>query len=627
MKRILIIVVGLALLEGAGSAAFRMGWLSSLGLGTPGTTLAGDAGLSAPAAASGGPVSPAIGTGAASVPPSAPGTETPSPTFNGNLASSDWGGRIGIVTGFELGNDRASRLIDGQPRLWESEWEGPPKEIVVSFFEREPALVDAVLITSEDDPTPANAAKEVEIYTSTTSSTAGFVKVAAATLPPVADGKIPFDPVDTKFVKIRLVKNQSGGTRFDIREIKVMEAQRTGYLPLLTRYPEILGPLAPGAGGAPLTAPAAGPACEPTAAPLTPGPDKSRKVMVLTSSTSGNDVDACDGFRIKHDRKERGGANLPGLSVVDDITMQLLRADLARPWLLADKQGFDTVVLEQVCGEHTSMTPFFEHALAPWIAAGHKLIIHGADECAPGPDHSWLPYRIKTDNPGAQGARGDALKIVQDNWMAHNRKGRPGFVDTNAWLAGAEEFKNELGDSNVFAAWDANWCGHLVVENAAGVFGFTEVHARYGRGLIIYGGFDVDMSGTTGYDLMIAHELAQGFNPDNLPCSTRLGSVAITTEPQFVTRGVQPGQTYAYPLTLLSILKYQGGVTLSATASPAVAGLQARFEPVAVSDEHKATMTLPPGMEPAPVAIEVKGTSADGTDSTLCLQIGPPTSG
>ncbi len=295
--------------------------------------------------------------------------------------------------------------------------------------------------------------------------------------------------------------------------------------------------------------------------------------------------------------------------------------------MLAD---YDTVLFEQIC-DFKNMSPRFLPALVAWVAAGHKLIIHDSDKCGGNLiDYSWLPYKIKTDIPGALGAPGSVLKVLENNWMAHTLRSRPGFVDAAAWVA-LKPPANELGDSNAVTEWQPGWCGHMVVRNANGIFGFVQAYAHYGRGLILWDGFDIDMNGTKWHDIVRAQQLAQGFNTDNLPCSIKVGSFAVTTEPRLVTRGVQAGQTYTYPLALLSNLGYKGTVSLSAAPTPAMPGLQARFEPATVEvtslQESAFTVTLPAGGAVKPFAIEVKGTATDGKTNSLCLQLGPTKAG
>ncbi len=323
----------------------------------------------------------------------------------------------------------------------------------------------------------------------------------------------------------------------------------------------------------------------------------------------------------------------PDLAVFDGVQVDVIVSLMARPYHLSEAYGYDTVVLEQVSAmDNIPLSTAFTRALGPWVAAGHKLIIQDSDKQQP-PPYTWLPYRFKVNSPGAAGAPGEYLRILENNWMVHNQRGRPGFIDTGAWEANdfAAKHRNELGDTNTVVEWDPRWCGHIAVRNVNNVFGFGLAYAHYGRGLIIYNGFDIDMTGTTGYDVILARELAQGFDPDNLPCSARMGDFVVTTESRLLYRPVVPGRTISYPLTLLSNQGFKSEVTLSASSSPSVDGIQVRFEPakVAVTDLHQVgfTLTVPPGAAQKALAVEVKGTAADGKTNTLCLQLGPPRGG
>ena len=135
----------------------------------------------------------------------------------------------------------------------------------------------------------------------------------------------------------------------------------------------------------------------------------------------------------------------------------------AKPVLLLPAVGFDTVVLAQVCNIKTSVSDTFKKALIPWIAAGHKLIIHDSDTCGGGsiPDYSFLPYPFATSNPGAQGAKGDALVFVEENFIANAKAEDPGYLDLDSWLKQTNGNRNEIGDSNTVKAYDPHWCGHL----------------------------------------------------------------------------------------------------------------------------------------------------------------------
>jgi hypothetical protein len=278
-----------------------------------------------------------------------------------------------------------------------------------------------------------------------------------------------------------------------------------------------------------------------------------------------------------------------------------------------------------------ALSKAFKQALMAWVAAGHKLIIQDSDDCVPGPDYSFVPFRFKTDTPGARGAPGFNLRFVESNQMLQTRAGRPGFLDVKAWVNQERHYRNELGDANTFVSWDANWCGQLAVKNVNGVTGFSLAYAHYGRGLIIYDGLDNDQTMERGYDQVAVRELSQGFDPDNLPCAARLGDFVLTTETSLLHRGSVPGRTYSYPITLLSNLGYTGTVNLSASAVDAMTGLDTRFEPAAVELAGEGASALSvtlPGTLPAPsFAVQVKGTDAAGKNNSLCLQFEPATTG
>jgi von Willebrand factor type A domain/F5/8 type C domain len=636
-----VAILVLALVVGAG--AYQFGWFSRLRTSTLGTPPGQPGGTPATAAAAGG----TQGTAAASA-ESAPagavpsqgtpsGGETGAPQkFDGNVASVDFGGRVESATQPDEWMDRVLNAIDGdRTSLWHTaEALTGPKEIVLSFFGREPALIDGVAIVSEAESEARDAPREIEVFTSMAGPASGFAKVAGGTLQALEESSLPFAPVEARFVKLRFTTSHSNRDYFVIAEIKVHEAQRAGYTSIVARHPEIVATVAPKGGGAPVpgVVDVMG-TCTP-ATDLAPGRSESRKVLVITGK-AGAAQDLYPGVAIQQEKgpaRRRSGI-YADLAIFDRVQFEVMAANRVRPWQLSEKEGNDTVVLEQNCesDEDLRMSPSFKRALVAWVAAGHKLIIHDSDKCSPGPDYSWLPYRLKTNNPGAQGAASDYVQFLEQNWMAHARGGRPGFINLDAWVNGEQDYRNELGDTNTVVEWDSHWCGHMAVRNINKVYGFSEVYAHYGRGLMVYGGYDIDMATTTGYDLMIARELAQGFDPDNLPCSAHLGDFIVTTDSRLVQRGIVPGRSYVYPLKLLSNQGYKGTVNLSLSSTPAVQGLTQRFEPASVSltalAESTLTVTVPAGVKPAPVAVQVKGVDAAGKTNFLCLQLELPKTG
>jgi hypothetical protein len=433
-----------------------------------------------------------------------------------------------------------------------------------------------------------------------------------------------------------MLKNQRGDDAFYVAELKIREAQRAGYTPLLTRHPELAQAGGPTAlpGGMPVPA-ATLPPCEPlsdaaaAAAPKPAHPESSR-VLILEAEVGYHQLKDILAFDEQGKLDDRMAA--ADLAVLKRVRATSVIPRSARPAMLAPALGVDTVILAQICDINKSVSPAFKQALMNWVAAGHKLIIQDSDDCLnPGPDYSFLPYRFKADLPGAMGAEGSDLRFIESNAMLTGRPGQPGYLDVAAWSEGVLPYINELGDASTLHAWDANWCGQLALRNVNGVFGFSLVYAHYGRGLIIYDGFDNDQGGLAGYDTVVARELVQPFDPDGLPCAARLGDFVVTTDARLVDRAAVPGRTYQYPLTLLANAGYKGTVNLTAASAPGLPGLQARFEPpsVPLSGEGASalTLTLPAGARPAPLAVEVKGTDAAGKVNTLCLQLGPPKGG
>ena len=635
MKKLIGIAIGgvvvLAVAATLAVVGYRQGWFSRIGVKSHVGSAGGGGGAAGPEAGAQAPGGP----GGAEAPGQA--AQPTQRQFNGNVAALAWGGKVERATGTAdddlARQDALLNLIDGDKDTnWQSTDDPGPKEIVLSFADHESVLIDRLTILVDPDTAPRNVARDVEVWVSSTGAKQGFTRVATATLPGSGENTVRFDPVEARYVQLRLLHTQEGGETFSIIELKVMESQRSGYAPLLARRPDLVGPHPSQSAGTAVPTAGTLPACVPVPpTPPPPGHGESKHVMVLQSAPwTGMGNRGYGGSYLK-DHPEYLQAR-PDLAVAGRAEFTVLPGNRARPWMLAPKYGYDTVVLEQVCeGNPSPLAAELKPALAPWVAEGHKLIIHDADKCPSGADYSWLPYLFKTNNPGAQGAEGTFLRFVEENWMAHGRRGRPGYIDVAAWENSTDDYRNELGDSNTLTAWDPHWCGHMVVRNVNNVFGFAYTYAHYGRGLIIYNGFDIDMMGTVGYDTLIARELAQGFDPDNLPCAARIGDFVVTTDTRLMERPLVPGRSYDYPLTLLSNQGYKGTVGLSITASPGLDGMQASFAPASVGldglAETKFSLTLPANAPSTPQALQVKGVDAAGKTNSLCLQLVQPTTG
>ena len=538
-----------------------------------------------------------------------------------DLVSLDMGGRVESATSEGADSIGAIRLIDGNPRTyWTSATEVTyPVEIVFSFFGRQPALIQSVTI--EPGPYRPARAKDFEIWTSTGSATAGFTKAGAftAALDGVQSFSIP--PVEARYLKLSLLSNYGDKRSVSIAEVRVIEGTRAGYQPLLARNPDLAALVAgrvpdrwAASSARPADSPAAAamPACRVPrdAAAERPAHPESSNVLVVTDDP---------GYYpplVYAARKD------PKLA---RMTLRRIRPSDLRAALLAEFEGIDTIVLSQVCDTDKDLSTAVRQVLGGWVAAGHKLVIHDSDLCggkrSKPPDYNFLPYPFATSNPGALGARGSALALVEQSALAHASPSHPGYVDIASWKKGA----NELGDSNSISQWDAHWCGVLVGENALGVNGFQEAYAHHGRGLIIYNGFDRDQTNVVGYRQLVTRELMVPFDPDPLPCNVPLGQFVITTEAQLNPQPMTPGRSYTYPLTLLSNQGYKGRVKLSFAPSPADPGVTGTFQPdtIDVADAAFSTLTVTTkaAAKPGARALTVRGVDAAGKTSTLCLAL------
>jgi hypothetical protein len=679
MKKLVGLAIALLVLLNIAGVAYRMGWLSRLpipGL-SRGTTvpaapsLPARPGGSTPAAQP----TPVVGSPGVAAPPDAvpassgPGTPADIPTtdakgqplvapdpFDGNVASPDWGGTVEWWSTDSFETPDGQMPIAGQKLTWarwsqSARYTQKPGELILSFFAREPMVVDRVILLAQvgNDGLLKSFPRDVEIWVSMADTYDGpYTKVATATLSapknPV-EAVVTFPAVEARFLKFRALANQKGEMDFFLSQLKVMEAQRPGYVPLMSRHPELQWPGGPNRG--PVKQQVSTGACGAPVAAVPPSHPESRKVLLIGDNRNMHlagdlfqrttkDVTALHrpSFTLDAEAVAKIDDGVPAeeRGVLSRAEFRFVSQRHARAALLAPAFGFDTVVFAQMCGSRlTVITPLFKQALMAWVAAGHKLILQDSDDCNPGPDYSFMPLTIKTDTPGARGAPGFDLRFVEDNQMLQHRASRPGFLDAQSWVTEKNHYRNELGDANVFVKWDANWCGHLAVRNVHNVLGFAVAYARYGRGLIIYDGFDNDQNGERGYDQVVVRELAQGFDPDNLPCAARLGNFVVTTETPLLQRAAVPGRTYTYPLTLLSNLGYSGTVNLSAKAGGSAPALEAQFDQpsVELTGEGRSTLkvTLPATLPNPAFGLEVHGADAAGSTSGLCLQFGPATSG
>ena len=283
------------------------------------------------------------------------------------------------------------------------------------------------------------------------------------------------------------------------------------------------------------------------------------------------------------------------------LRFSIAGAALLTPSLLT---GADIVLFEGVCRPQSLLNAQQASALMDWVAAGHELMLADADMCSDA-DHptryDFLPYKFVSDNPGARGAHGHDLVIVENDTLGTaNTNDSPHFVDAEGY---ASDINNELGDANTVVTQDDHWCGHLFGTNANGVNGFMQMYALHGKGLIIFDGLDKDDAGLSQYQTIRRLEDEQPV-PPALPCSRRVSAGFVIVSDQ--SRAFVPGKpaTITVPMKVLSNRGWKGRVTLAAAGD-----FPAKVTPAAID--------LPPAEGILSVAIDVPATAKAGHYSVV----------
>jgi hypothetical protein len=208
--------------------------------------------------------------------------------------------------------------------------------------------------------------------------------------------------------------------------------------------------------------------------------------------------------------------------------------------------GFDTVVLVQIDDIQNWLSySNFKNRIENFVSSGGKLIIWDS-ECTSNNYASFI-YPFTLSAPGAWGSLNGDLWIVENNTLGTNATSSFYYVNTASM-----HNKYDIGDANVMVTYNSHWCTHMVAKNLYGVKGPVQTYARYGNGLIIWNGLDMDAMGGSivANDTFGSHnlnfiwflQLYQQWNPDNLPCGVKTSGITLTpstsTNPLGVTHTV-----------------------------------------------------------------------------------------
>lgn len=235
----------------------------------------------------------------------------------------------------------------------------------------------------------------------------------------------------------------------------------------------------------------------------------------------------------------------------------------------ANLAPYDTVVL-MISTQTVPLNPSQQADLIAWLSAGGKLIIYDS-ETTPYAEYSWFPYPFRTLNPGAMGYVGGNITFMENNTLGCSDPLNTPYYISPAQYDGTGSgsptyWSDALGDCNTFVTYDGHWCGDIKATNAysfagtpsvpahskynGSAPGWVHAYARYGDGLVIYNGLDIDPSGSntvpssTGVGRIAKIwllELKQPWNPDGLPCEAP--ATGIKLEPLSDTNPVGTSHT------------------------------------------------------------------------------------
>jgi uncharacterized repeat protein (TIGR01451 family) len=226
----------------------------------------------------------------------------------------------------------------------------------------------------------------------------------------------------------------------------------------------------------------------------------------------------------------------------------------------ATLSGKDTLILWGY--DPSLMTQTQKDDLNAWIDNGGKLIIWDSEDAAESGaggtfDYSWMDFAFSVSGPGALGATGWPLWIVEENQLSTFAAG-PFQID-NVSLS---QTTDAVGDASVFTAENpSEWCVDMEAENALEDTGPVHVYSKgLGNGIVIYSGLDwddayYDYSSVGGQQLrkMLTNEL----NAASLPCSViNPGNLKVTKDAD--KSSYLPGEMITFTVTV----ENDGGLTV-----------------------------------------------------------------
>jgi outer membrane protein OmpA-like peptidoglycan-associated protein len=281
--------------------------------------------------------------------------------------------------------------------------------------------------------------------------------------------------------------------------------------------------------------------------------------------------------------------------------------------------GVQSVVIRNVCDASTELAKWQALALLDYVSVGHKLIIQDSDTCSVMGDYSFLPFAFTTSNPGARGAKGSALVLVESDGLGSDKLDPAHFVDVNAYVSDASQ---QLGDANTVTSQAPQWCGHLFGVNALNKNGFMQMYAPYGKGLIIFDGLDHDDLVVPQYLRLQQLELAAEVPPD-LPCTQKV-SGAFIIEPDQTAKFV-PGKAAKlnFSMKLLANQGWKGHVLITTTGDFRAAVTPANVDIAGGTQALTVAVSIPANIKAGVYAVLVNGDGGAGRTAQATINLAP----
>jgi outer membrane protein OmpA-like peptidoglycan-associated protein len=304
-----------------------------------------------------------------------------------------------------------------------------------------------------------------------------------------------------------------------------------------------------------------------------------------------------------------GGKDLPGYSYTRMHGSMLDQNAL---------NASEIVAFNTMCDAGSYLSQGQTDALLKWVSAGHKLLIADADSCSSS-KYDFLPYQFHTSNPGAHGASGNNLTIVESDALGATDKSDAHYFDPQTFI---NKGSNQLGDANVVATKDPHWCGHLFGTNAKKDNGFMQMYAPYGQGIIIYDGFDADDGDAKnpGYERVRTLEFELPV-PSGMPCLQSVAAAFLIQPSAEATFSTGKAQTLSFPMEALATLGWSGHVAVSTTGDFPASVTPSAFDIAGTTQAMKVAVHVPASAKAGVYTITVTGSDGQGQSANATITL------